>query len=379
MGCNNLRAIKNIWLAGVLSSVYMTGFAIAMPTTLNAETPDYGIPQDGDTENFEAKLQSAFKKLGKKKLNAIVAVSHSGVDYFYESGKLAKDALPAKTTQVDLNSITKTVTGIMVAKMMDQGTLTPNVTLKDIFGSQVPADKEAITLHQLLTHSAGIVDAVGDDYDRLEKQAFLEKVFESKLQHKPGTKYEYSNAGYGLVAAMIEARAGKSYEAFLIEDVLQGLEVSDTGYNSVYEDSRSLRARNGQTIQKVSWGGHPPYWNLIGNGGLISTPADMLVFLKAIAAGHILSPSSLDALTTPHVSENPETDESFYGYGLVVQQLEGLGRIYWHDGGNDALSTFYCVIPETGDVIFIAGIDKWRHEASEVRDILLESLYGTSM
>ena len=277
-------------------------------------------------------------------------------------------------TQIDINSVTKTVTAVMAAKLVDQGRLRFDETLSEVF-SGVPDDKAAITLHELLTHSAGFVESVGDDAELIGKAEFLDRAFRSRLQSAPGDIYNYSNVGYGLIAAIIEERSGKTYEDYLQQDVLSGLGFENTGYASVYDKSRSLKTRRGQDIWEASWGGHAPSWNLIGNGGLVSTAPEMLRFRQALLQGKILQPETLSALHVAHVAEDSDAT-SHYGYGLVVQDVESVGRIYWHDGGNDLFSAQWGDYSTQDDLIFVAGLDTAQGNAFEAMHILETYLYG---
>lgn len=86
-----------------------------------------------------------------------------------EFGTPAEDSIAAQSTLVDIGSITKLVTAVMASKLVEQGKLDFDQELAQLLGDQVPADKAGITLHQLLTHTAGFVDTVGDDFEALSK------------------------------------------------------------------------------------------------------------------------------------------------------------------------------------------------------------------
>ena len=325
--------------------------------------------------SFEERLDAAFQELERRAVPVLVAVSHQGgASEIREFGKLRGDGIAPEQTQVDLNSITKTVTAVMTLKLVEQGRLKVDETLGELF-SDVPPDKRAITVHQLLTHAAGFVEALGDDDEPLDKAAFLKRAFASKLRSKPGATYHYANTGFGLLAAIIEQRAGKSYEQFLHDDVLAGLAVEPLGYESVYDAERSLRTARGRTLAEASWGGVRPFWNLIGNGGLIATAPSFLRFRRALSAGELLSPELFTAMHTPHIAEDDE-GSSFYGYGLVVQDVEGIGRVYWHDGGNDVYSAHWADYVDRGDLIFTAGADSSRGDAFEAMELIATYLYG---
>jgi CubicO group peptidase (beta-lactamase class C family) len=340
-----------------------------------------GTPVAPDDEQIEA----AFAELEQSGIAAIVAISRDGGPITVrEFGALQEDGIPAASTQVDIGSLTKSVTGVMVLKLVEQGKVRLDETLAEIF-PDVPADKATITIHQLLTHSAGFVDAVGDDAEPLAREDFLRRAFETHLLSTPGEQYNYSNVGFGVLAAVIEVRSGKSYDLYLREDVLPGSGLDDIGYMSVYDDERSLRvpstgeapAAEGQSIMEASWGGHEPFWNLIGNGGLVATPEDFIQFRQLVAAGRIVPAKLVAQSQVGHIAEDEE-GTSFYGYGIVVQDVPELGRVYWHDGGNDVFSAEWDSFVDQGDVIFTAAADSAAGDAFSAQAVMRRHLYGLS-
>lgn len=339
--------------------------AAALPATLHAT-------------DFDTRLQAAFTELQQSGLSVIVGVTHNNAPaVIREFGAASTDGIPPGTTQVDINSVTKTVTGAMTLKLVEQGRVRLTDTLGQIF-TGVPADKAGITVHQLLTHSAGFVESVGDDAEPLTKQQFLQRAFASTLRSRPGRRYHYSNVGFSVLAAVIEQRSGKPYDRYLRENVLVGLTMPDTGYMSVYQDGRSLRSPQGETIMTASWGGHAPYWNLIGNGGMISSVSDFIRFRKAFVAGQIVRPDLVQLAQTKHIAETPART-SYYGYGLVVQDHPELGRIYWHDGGNDIFSAIWMDLAAKGDLIFTAAADTDVGGATTALAVLISHLYGVQL
>jgi CubicO group peptidase (beta-lactamase class C family) len=166
-----------------------------------------------------------------------------------------------------------------------------------------------------------------------------------------------------------------SYEQFLRGEVIGELGLSSTGYTSVYDRARSLRSDRGEPIDVASWGGAEPFWNLVGNGGLVSTVVDMVQLRLAVTAGRVISAQTLALVQTAHVAEDSD-GTSFYGYGEVVQDVEGIGRVYWHDGGNDLFSAQWADYSDQGDVIFTAGADSREGDAFEAMAVMASYLYG---
>ena len=352
---------KRYWNGLIICSAasLLAANACAQSTKVTAEElPALSAP-------FDQKVSLALGRIEAADMPVIVGYLHEGGEVqLKEYGALVDDGIPPELTQIDINSITKTVTAIMAAKLVEQGKVRFDERL-DQFFDDVPADKAGITLHQLLTHSAGLKSDVGYDPEKISKEEFLGRIFKSKLKSTPGDSFRYSNAGYGVVAAIIEERSGKTYEAFLREDVIAGLGLTNTGYMSVYDDTRSIRTAKGKTILEASWGGHEPYWNLIGNGGLVSTVPEMIAFRQAVASGKVIPLDILKVVQTPHIKAIG-FGANFYGYGLFTEDIEGLGRIYWHDGGNDVLSAQWIDYPEQGgDILFTAGADSGKGDAFE--------------
>jgi CubicO group peptidase (beta-lactamase class C family) len=331
------------------------------------------------------RLEAAFAAVEQSGVSAIVAISHDGGPIVVrEFGALKDDDIPARSTQVDIGSITKTVTGVMVLKLVEQGGVRLDETLSEIF-PDVPPDKADITVHQLLTHAAGFVDSIGDDAEPLRREDFLRRAFETPLISTPGERYNYSNVGFAILAAIIEERSGKSYDAYLQEEVLGGAGLENTGYQSVYDEERSLRAMSapefpdseGQPIMEASWGGHEPFWNLIGNGGLVSTAEDFIRFRQLVKAGRIIPADLVELSQEKHISED-ELGTSHYGYGLVVQDDPQVGRFYWHDGGNGIFSAQWGDFADKGDIIFTAAPDSEAGDAFSAMAVMIEHLYATS-
>ncbi len=88
----------------------------------------------------------------------------------------------------------------------------------------------------------------------------------------------------------------------------------------------------------------------------------MVRFRQAVVAGEVISKDQLAIVQTPHIREY-ENGDSFYGYGLVIENLDGIGQVYWHDGGNQVFSAQWIDYVEQRDLIFTAGTGEDAFEA----------------
>ena len=133
----------------------------------------------------------------------------------------------------------------------------------------------------MLTHTSGLVDVLGGDYERQTRGSMLAGALESELQARPGAEYAYSNVGYSVLAAIVEKASGIGYEEFLAKHLFAPAGMTQTGYvlpdwepgQVAVEYDRQGRP-HGRPLDHP-WASDGPYWNLRGNGGLLSTARDM--------------------------------------------------------------------------------------------------------
>ncbi len=237
-----------------------------------------------------------------------------------------------------IGSITKQFTAAAILKLEEQGKLSVQDPIaKHLPG--VPEDKSAITLHHLLTHSAGFPGAIGDDYAPVGREEFVELAMQVPLGFAPGTGYAYSNVGYSLLGAIVERVSGQGYERFLKEELLDPAGLRHTGYK--LPDWSKAELAVGYDKRGERWGSmleHPwaedgPYWHLRCNGGLLSTNRDMLTWLAALRSHKVLGVASVEKMFTPHVAEG-EGALSHYGYGWALFTTRRGTRLITHNGGN---------------------------------------------
>ena len=218
-------------------------------------------------------------------------------------------------------SITKQFTATAILKLEMMGKLNTNDKISMYF-KNVPMDKQSITIHNLLTHTSGLPGALGDDFEKISKNDYLKKAFDSSLLFNPGEKFHYSNVGYSLLAMIVEQQSGMDYNAFLQEYLFKPSGMYHTGYKAfqgnksvhIYDDSKD----NG-SVQMFE----NPSWHLKGNGGILSTTGDMFKWVQSLKSNIVLSKKETAKLFTPFLND--------YAYGWDA--LDG-GNLRQHDGGS---------------------------------------------
>jgi CubicO group peptidase (beta-lactamase class C family) len=231
----------------------------------------------------------------------------------------------SKDTVFSTGSITKqfTAAGIMKLEMMGKLDTSDPITR---FFSDVPQDKRSITLHHLLTHTSGVVDMVGRDYEKAERDETVRKILSSPLQFIPGEEFSYSNGGYSILAAVIEIVSGEPYEDFMFKNLFEPAGMLSTGYRRPDWSQKTVAhwyvgsRDNGIPLEKSY-----PYWNLLGNGGILSTTGDMYRWHLALLEEEIMSSQAKNKMYTPVLNE--------YGYGWDIIDSPR-GTLIQHDGGS---------------------------------------------
>ena len=341
---------RNLLYAGGLilglSSTSWSQGACCSPgeTAACCATDGGGFPPQGDS--FGIEVYEYLDGLHQDGFAGTVLVVKGDERLFAEGFGLAnrEEETPWTTeTHSTVGSISKQFTAAAILKLSEKKKLSVEDPLGKFF-EEAPEDKREITLHQLLTHSSGISEyGLGlRDTDWVGRDQLVSAVLEKPLQFQPGERYEYSNAGYSILAAVVEQVSGKGYEAFLVEELFHPAGMKETGFLLPEYDRKRLAVGYRQGTR---WGimlddmyfADGPSWLLRGNGGVYCTTEEMHRWVRALAAGSVLNEESVEQLWTPYVAEG---GRYFYGYGWSIFETRGGDKVVWHNG-NDAGPSFF--------------------------------------
>lgn len=184
-----------------------------------------------------------------------------------------------KDTVFCIGSNTKDLTLAAIFRLARDGKLGLDDSISRFF-NQAPDDKRAITIRHLLKHRAGLESDFGGDFDPVSRDQIIARVLGSRLLSEPGKEFRYSNAGYSVLAAIIEIVSKRSYEEYVHENVLKPIGLTRIGFSiPKWESDRIahgyLDGRDQGTVLDKPHAADGPYWNLRGNGGLYATVGDM--------------------------------------------------------------------------------------------------------
>jgi len=245
-------------------------------------------------------------------------------------------------TKFRLGSITKQFTAIAIMILQEQGKLSVQDTIAKHL-SDAPASWRPITIHQLLTHTSGLMhswDLPGFQETMMvpsPPDQMIARFKDKPLLSKPGEKYHYSGLGYFLLAKIIEKVSGNPYGTFLRQHIFDLLKMNNTGEDRqapILAHRASGYIRDGERLENA-----PPIDMplLTGGGNLYSTVDDLSKWDQALNAGLLISKASYEAMYTPF-KEN-------YAYGWRVR-TEGNRKRIQHTGGVPGFKTLILRFPD---------------------------------
>jgi CubicO group peptidase (beta-lactamase class C family) len=312
--------------------------------------------------------------------SGIVGVEHEGVPILIRGYGMAdrEHGLPVTPgTVFCTGSITKQFTATAILALREEKKLDVQDPLSRYF-ADVPADKRALTLHHLLTHTSGLVDPAVGDYDLVATADWVRaQTFATPLEWQPGAEYGYRNVNFSLLAMVVERVSGKPYETYLQERLFARAGMQQTGYRlpRFAPDSFAIGYTCGEpwgTTLSHAQLADGPCWTLRGNGGIQSTVGDMLRWHHALQEDRVLTAASRALLETPYADEGGGTS---YGYGWSIQKSPSGAKLVAHNGGNQVFFADFLRFVDEGHCIFVATNVASRMRSSLAYD-LAAILYG---
>jgi CubicO group peptidase (beta-lactamase class C family) len=247
----------------------------------------------------------------------------------------------SENSKYRVGSISKIFTATIVFQLIEENKLSLSTTLSHFFADFPHAPE--ITIGHLLNHRSGIRDIkkIEDKQRPRSREEMLAFVAKMPLQHKPGTRTAYSNCNFLLLGYVIEKICGRPYEQVLFERIIAPLGLQNTGMG------RPSTADNNECFPfeyTTDWEQQPQTDASIpgASGGLVSTPADLLVFINALFTMKLISDQSLQQM---------RTFTKGFGMGFLEFEFEKRKAI-GYTGGIDEYESVLAFFP--GDSLAIA-------------------------
>jgi len=240
-------------------------------------------------------------------------------------------------TKFRLGSITKQFTAMAIMQLQEKGLLNINDTVYKYIPDYPNGDK--ITIHHLLTHTAGIPNVARFPKYKKKKikphtsEELVARFKDEPLDFEPGEKHRYSNSGYMLLGYIIEKASGKTYEDFLKENIFAPLGMHNSGY-----DKAGPIIKN--RASGYEWGDYDKLENAsyihmsfsAGAGALYATLGDLYLWDQALYTEKLCTKELLEKAFTSIKGYN-------YGYGWRIKEQDRR-KLVFHPGAIDGFSNF---------------------------------------
>lgn len=293
-----------------------------------------------------------------------VLVVHNGREVF-RRGYGVTDLHTLHSIEPDTNfrlaSFTKQFTATCIMVLVRDGKLRYDDHLTDIF-PEFPTYGKAITIRNLLNHTSGLPDYedllmaqhpnTPDDKIPQILDAGVLRILEKQTAGKfpPGSRWEYSNSGYAVLAMIVEKMSGKPFGQFLHDRIFAPLKMDRT---IAYEKGKNEVPHRayGHTKEKDGWRetDQSPTSAVLGDGGIYSSVDDLMKWDRALRDHTLLSAAEMQPALTPAQSTTPSKTPGgknvSYGFGWFLDPYRGHRRMS-HNGETRGFLTTIQRFPE---------------------------------
>ena len=258
-------------------------------------------------------------------------------------------------TSFCIASIGKLFTAVAIGQLAEQHKLSFGAPVGEYVSGLPARIADHITIGELLDMTSGLGDVVLSRANPPRTLAgMVALIAKEKPQFEPGTKSLYSNDGFILLGAVVQAVSGESYIDYLRQHILNPAGMTNTGYSAYFPDRVRGMAHGyalvGSQLRDIS--NQPQIAN--PSGGAYSTTGDLLKFAQALLDYKMLTPAMTAAILTPRVNSpqpgGPAVDK--FTYGFSYQQINGVTFI-GHNGGTPGYTGQIDIYPHSGYVVVI--------------------------
>ncbi|RNL86295.1 class A beta-lactamase-related serine hydrolase [Sinomicrobium pectinilyticum] len=279
-------------------------------------------------------------------------------------------------TQFLIGSLTKSFIAVAIMQLVEQGLLDLTAPVLQYIPNLKYKLGKGVTIHHLLKQQSGLAPSLDPltNYELMDitPAELLNIINTSKRGFKPGTKYQYSNINYTLLAMVIENVTKLKYQDYLRENIFAVSGMNSTGIERLQNipENRAVGYRNiNGTFRRA--------YNVVsyamGSGDIYSTITDLYKWSNALHEGKLISQKSKSTLF-----DGGNKDWGYYGYGFRVQpyqratEMKEPGKLIRHGGTmNGFISNYHYYETDKITIIILSNyrnipIRKMTYEIKEI-------------
>ena len=256
-----------------------------------------------------------------------VAVMQSGTVVLvkgYGYANLENNVPATPDTVYRIRSISKMFAAVAILQLVDQGKISLDDELTK-FLPDYPTHGQSVKVRYLLSHTSGVKNYGGPSWRKnkrldLSPAEWIALVRDEPFDFSPGTNFNYSNAGYDLLAMIVAKVSGETYPDYIRKHIAEPLGLNSTGYctNQAFIKNRAApyEVVNGAIVNADAWGNYG-----FGSAMICSTVTDLVKWQAALNEHRILSAASVSLMrTATKLSGGPVVD---YGFGTRMGDVDG--------------------------------------------------------
>lgn len=321
----------------------------------------FAAAMQGNDIGVRRLIDETKRKAGIKEMS--VAVYCGGTEEIYDR----EDA----DMLYQIGSMTKAFTALAVLYLEDCGRL----RLDDTVDTYLPGfhvvyqgQRTPVTLLDLLCHRSGFTNSqkqyptAADDMSLMD---YARSIVGSRVEHRPGEVFSYSNVNYNLLGAVIEAVSGETYESFMQNQILNPLGLVNTSCGNSYQDERVCEGT------RFAYGFAYPYKIPVSPGRIpagyfYSNASDMLRWMKIQTEVIDIPENYQRVIEKSHQLPQGLSPESYFAGWKWIED-----GVYAHSGGTENYSSR--IIIDTKQKIGVCVLANLNAAASV--DALCDDLY----
>jgi CubicO group peptidase (beta-lactamase class C family) len=267
---------------------------------------------------------------------------------------LAGSGRPVTTdTPFLIGSISKGITAMAVMKLVEAGKIDLNAPVSRYLDVFKDRPSGAITIRQLLGHTSGFSTKQGNDAqidqtqsgDTLQRR--VARIAEWSPPEAPGARWQYSNANYLILGAVVEAASGEDFARYVDTRILEPIGMKNSFVSDGARHDAMAVGHQPWFGSKRPLEGRRTYRASAPAGGVVATASDLALYLAVMMNGRddVISADGKAAMLRPAGAASP-----LYGFGWSIDPDNGT---FFHSGLTPGVETLAVLSPAEGRAVVI--------------------------
>lgn len=273
----------------------------------------------------------------------------------------------------EIGSISKVFTSSLLSNLVSEEKIALDDNIQNYFDFNIKIN-DTITFKNLANHTSGLPRLPSNlnllladqnnpykDYDtNMLTQYLTEKI---KLKQKPGTKYEYSNLGAGILSFVLSKIANSSYEKLLQKKIFEKYEMSNSTSQKENVKSEMIKGLKPNGEVTSNW----EFDVLEGGGAILSTVEDLSKFALAQ-----FNDKNTELILTQQPTFKVNENMSI-GLGWHILKRKNDGELIWHNGGTGGYTSSMALdLNNKNGVIILSNVSAFNKEMGNIDKLCFE-------